>query len=181
MHKKLENKYIDLNHLTQQKLYDGLAVLNQNFANQHLQDIKQLHSWDYGFWLRYLDLQRQALNLKSQFEDLDIDATDHAYHASMKIFKTVPQDERPKACENIVDKSYEPVIKAIVSFWQAYPTATYGSQIYLHAMAKTFFRHKISHEEPAQGRQIKRTLNHLADHDWNKLVEDLRNYPGWWN
>lgn len=72
-----------------------------------------MHTWDYGFWLKYLDLQRQALKLKPIFEDLD---------------------------EQAENRQYQPVVDQIIAFWQTYPVTIYGSQIYLHAMAKTFFQ-----------------------------------------
>ena len=39
--------------------------------------ITRLHTWDYAFWLDYLDLQRQALGLKPKFAKLDDQADDH--------------------------------------------------------------------------------------------------------
>ena len=143
--------------------------------------ISRLHTWDYAFWLDYLDLQRQALGLKPKFAKLDDQADDHQHEIAMKILKDVPEKERPKYYHEAFTKAYQPIINQIIKFWQEYPNTIYGSQVYLHGMAKTFFRNKVSYEEPQQGRQIKATLKALRSRNWDTVADKLLNYKGWWN
>lgn len=99
----------------------------------------------------------------------------------MKVLKTVPENERPQQYQKNYNQPYLPVVNQIINFWQTYPVTIHGSKVYLHAMAKTFFRNKVSYEEPAMGRQIKQTLKDLTNRDWDTLQNDLLKYKGWWN
>lgn len=181
MHKNPQRQNIDLHHLQQKRLHQGIAVIDQSFAKNHIDQIVNLHAWDYGFWLEYLDLQRQALNLAPIFEDLDEQADDFSYEINMKVLKTVPENERPQQYQQNFNQPYLPVVNQIINFWQTYPVTIYGSKVYLHAMAKTFFRNKVGYEEPAMGRQIKQALKDLTNRDWDTLQNDLLKYKGWWN
>lgn len=182
MHKNPQRQNVDLHHLEQQRLYQGLAIINPKFAQNHANTIAHLHTWDYSFWLKYLDLQRQALKLSPIFNELDDQADETDYQISMNILKT-NQDHTQKQ-QKVSDaflQTHQHVVNQIIKFWQTYPITIYGSEVYLHAMAKTFFRNKISYEEPAQGRQIKQTLTHLSSRNWQALQTDLLDYKGWWN
>lgn len=181
MHKNPKRKNVDLRPLQIKRLYQGVAIINRSFAKEHIEQIVNLHAWDYGFWLRYLDLQRQALKLKPIFENLNEQAEDKQYENCMKTLKTTSEEERPQQYQKAFTQNYQPVIDQIIAFWQTYPATIYGSQIYLHAMAKTFFKNKISLEEPQQGRQIKQTLKDLHQRNWNSLRKSLLQYNGWWN
>lgn len=181
MHKNPKRQNIDLHPLQQKRLYQSVAIIDQTFAQANVDQIINLHTWDYSFWLKYLDLQRQALKLEPVFEDLNDNADNQYYEASMKILKTVPEEKRRQQWQQKFNEVFLPIIQQIIEFWQEYPITIYGSKVYLHAMAKTFFRNKISYEEPEQGRQIKQTLKDLADRDWNALQSDLIQYKGWWN
>lgn len=181
MHKNLKRQDVDLHHLEQQRLYQGLAVINKQFAQEHANVITHLHTWDYGFWFNYLDLQQQALGLASRFSALDESAEDQAYKVALKVLKNMPEEERLAKYEQILDKIYEPVINEIIQFWQENPTSIYGSLVFLHGMAKTFFRNKVSYEEPMQGRQIKQIIGNLKQRKWDQLRQDLCHYRGWWN
>ena len=183
MHKNPQSKNVDLNHLTRQRLYHGVAILNPEFTkkNDTKIQISRLHTWDYAFWLEYLDLQRQALSLKPKFTELDDQADDHQHEIAMQILKDIPEKERPKYYREAFTKAYQPIINQIIKFWQEYPNTIYGSQVYLHGMAKTFFRSKVSYEEPQQGRQIKATLKALRSRNWDTVADKLLNYKGWWN
>lgn len=202
MHKNPRYKNVDLNHLTRQRLYHGVAILNPEFTKRNniklstnqlyiwpethqsiplKAQINRLHTWDYAFWLDYLDLQRQALGLKPKFAELDDQADDHHHEIAMQILKDIPEKERPKYYREAFTKAYKPIINQIIKFWQEYPNTIYGSQVYLHGMAKTFFRNKVSYEEPQQGRQIKATLKALQSRNWDAVADKLLDYKGWWN
>ena len=183
MHKNPQSKNVDLNHLTRQRLYHGVAILNPEFTkkNDTKIQISRLHTWDYAFWLEYLDLQRKALGLKPKFAELDDQADDHQHEIAMQLLKDIPEEERPKYYREAFTKAYQPIISQIIKFWQEYPNTIYGSQVYLHGMAKTFFRSKVSYEEPQQGRQIKATLKALRSCNWDTVADNLLNYKGWWN
>lgn len=182
MHKNPQRQNVDLHHLGQQRLYQGLTIINPKFAQDHSDSIAHLHTWDYSFWLKYLDLQRQALNLKPIFNKLDDQADETNYQINMQILKTnQDQTQKQQKASDAFIQTHQPVINKIIEFWQTYPITIHGSEAYLHAMAKTFFRNKISYEEPAQGRQIKRTLTHLSSRNWQALQIDLLDYKGWWN
>lgn len=162
-------------------LYSGVAILNPGFAKQHRSQIIHLHTWDYGFWLEYLDLQALALGLEPIYSDLDGRASDALLNVSHKALKLLPGDQLAAEYRKLQKKSYVPIIQAITNFWQQRPATIYGSEAYLQGMAETFFRAKISFEEPEQGRQIKRTLKSLKAQNWDQLQTDLLDYPGWWN
>lgn len=181
MRKNPKRKNVDLRPLQIKRLYQGVAIINQSFAKEHIEQIVNLHAWDYGFWLKYLDLQRQALKLKPIFGNLDEQAENRQYQLDIKILKTISEEERLQQYQKVFDQAYQPVVDQIIAFWQTYPVTIYGSQIYLHAMAKTFFNNKISLEEPQQGRQIKQALNDLHQRNWDSLRKNLLQYNGWWN
>ncbi|WP_297818699.1 hypothetical protein [uncultured Lactobacillus sp.] len=181
MHKDPKRRNIDLSHLQRKRLYHGLATINTDFAKAHADQIINFHTWDYGFWLKYLDLQRQALELTPIFEELDNQAEMQQYQLNMKVSWNLSQEQRQKQYQKNFNQAFEPIIKQIVKFWQEYPVTIYGSKIFLHGMAKTFFREKISFEEAKQGRQIKQTVKDLTSRNWDNLKTDLINYKGWWN
>lgn len=181
MHRNLKRKNVDLRPLQTKRLYQGVAIIDRPFATQHVEQIVNLHAWDYGFWLKYLDLQRQALELNPIFENLDEQAENQQYQLDMKILKTTDKEEQFQQYQKVFDQAYQPVVNQIIAFWQTYPVTIYGSQVYLHLMAKTFFKNKISLEEPQQGRQIKQALNDLHQRNWNNLRKSLLQYNGWWN
>lgn len=181
MHKNPSHQYIDLSHLQRKRLYHGLAIIDTDFAKAHADQIINLHTWDYGFWLQYLDLQRQALELKPIFDELDNQAEKQQYQLNMKISWNLPQEQRQKQYYKNFSQAFEPIVKRIIKFWQDYPVTIYGSEIFLHGMAKTFFRNKISYEETQQGRQINQAIKNLTNRNWDNLKTDLINYKGWWN
>ena len=109
-----------LTKLQQKRLYQGIAVIDQSFAKNHIDQIVNLHVWDYGFWLEYLDLQRQALNLAPIFEDLDEQADDFSYELYMKILKTVPENERPKQYQPNFNQPYLLNYRLVFEFFFIY-------------------------------------------------------------